>query len=186
MNTLLLVSDLHGQAFTLKYLEQIIDKEKPDGVIISGDITARGDTAFYDLLEKVIRRSKAEGFIVGGNSDVPYAIAHINNSRYSAHLRDRDFGKHVIFGLSETDDPVDISSNIGGKILITHRPPLLNSLKGKFKNAPLVHISGHIHTRKTAHRYPSTLHISVPTLQSGEYAILDTNTMEVEFSRIAQ
>ena len=186
MKTLLLVSDLHGQAFTLKYLKQIIDTEDPDGVVISGDITAGGDTSFFDLLEKVLTDGGVEGFVIGGNSDVPYAISHINSSRYSAHLKDRKFGKQIIFGLSETDDPINISGKIGGKILITHRPPLLNLLKSKFKNAPIVHISGHIHTRKTACQYPSTLHISVPTLQGGEYGMLNVDTMEVRFSRISQ
>lgn len=186
MNTLLLISDLHGQSFTLRYLQQIIDLEKPDGVVVSGDITTGTDIEFFDLLEKILLKNKVGGFVVWGNSDIPYANSHISKSKFSIHMKTRKFGNFMIFGLSETDDPIDISDKIGGKILVTHRPPQMISLKGKYKNAPIIHISGHLHTRKTAHQYPSTFHISVPTLQNGEYAMLNVDNKDVRFSRIGQ
>ena len=45
---LALVSDLHGQSYTLDYLEKIIKKERPDGIVISGDITAGKDLSFFE------------------------------------------------------------------------------------------------------------------------------------------
>lgn len=185
MKKLILISDLHGQRSTLTYLQRIIDQERPDGIIISGDITTGADISFFDLLEEILEKNKISAFLVWGNSDVPYANQYINRSKYCVHLREKKFGDFKIFGVGETDDPIDISTKIKGRILITHRPPQKGLLLKKFKNAPLVHINGHLHTQRAARQYPSTFHISVPTLQNKEYVIFYPESKEVEFSRIS-
>jgi len=185
MKKLLLISDLHGQQRALTYLQQIIDEEEPDGVIASGDITTAGDISYFDLLEDMINKNGIAGYIIWGNSDVPYANTYIRKSKLCIHLKEKKLGKFSIFGLAETDDPIDISDKIGGKILVTHRPPQKELLKRKYMNAPIVHISGHLHTQKSAIQYPSTFHISVPTLQNGDYAIFYPDTKRVEFSHIS-
>jgi len=184
MKKLLLISDLHGQGITLIYLQKIIDREKPESVIICGDITTGGDILFFEQLEKIIEKNRLAGFLVWGNSDVPYANQYINKSKYCVHLKEKKLGDFKIFGVGETDNPVDISAKIKGRILITHQPPPKLMLLKKYGNAPLFHISGHLHTQKTARQYPTTFHISVPTLQKGEYAIFYPERKSVEFSRI--
>ncbi len=184
MKKILLVSDLHGQPSALIYLTKIIKKEQPSAIIICGDITSAGDISFFDKVENIINNSKAEGFIVWGNSDLPNANQYISQSKYSIHLKTKRFNGFRIFGLSETDDPVDISQKIKGAIFITHKPPLKSFLNKNLVNAPLIHISGHLHNVKLARRYQSTLHISVPTLQNGSYALLYPESKKVEFLEI--
>jgi len=185
MKKLVLISDLHGQKFTLTYLQRIIDQEKPDGIIVSGDITTGADMSFFDLLEDIIEKNKIDCFLIWGNSDIPYANQYIDRSKYSVHLREKKFGDFKIIGVGETDDPINISAKIKDKILVTHRPPQKGLLLKKFKNAPLVHINGHLHTQRTARQYPSTFHIIVPTLQNGEYAIFYPEIKKARFSRIS-
>jgi len=180
---LVLISDLHGQSTTLYFLKTIIKKEKPDAIIISGDITTAGATDFFDELEKIISRSRVPALIVWGNSDLPDAIDRIKNSKFCIHLQKVRLGSFEFFGIGETDDALNVSNKIKNTILITHRPPDLGFLKEQFKNAPDVHISGHLHRKKTAAPYPSTFHISVPTLQGGEYAVFYPKTKKVEFLR---
>lgn len=183
---LALVSDLHGQSYTLDYLEKIIKKERPDGIVISGDITAGKDLSFFDKLEYLIRRTGTEGYLIWGNNDIPHAKDRIARSKYCIHLKRREVGEYVIFGLSETQEPIDISNKISGAILVTHRPPNSSLLQKKYHQAPAVHISGHEHNSQRAKQYPATFHIAVPTLQSGRYAVFYPKNKRVIFSKITQ
>lgn len=181
---LALVSDLHGQSYTLDYLQKIIKKERPDGIVISGDITEGKDLSFFDKLEHLIRKAGIEGYLIWGNNDIPYAKDRIARSRYCIHLKRRVVGKHMIFGLSETQEPIDISSKVSGTILVTHRPPDISLLQNKYHRSPVVHISGHEHNSQKAKQYPATFHIAVPTLQGGRYAIFSPQDKKVIFSKI--
>jgi Icc-related predicted phosphoesterase len=181
-----LISDLHGQKYTLDYLRKIIDKEHPDGIVISGDITENEDTLFFDKLEKIIEKAGIEGYIIWGNNDTGRARDRIAHSKYCIHLKAKKINGYTIFGLSETQEPIDISSKISGVILVTHRPPTKSLLLKKYHRAPAVHISGHLHDFQIAKQYPATFHISVPTLQNGSYAMLCPQDKKVIFSKITQ
>lgn len=182
---LVIISDLHGQPKTLKYLDDIIEKEKPGGIIIPGDITHRDDVMFLDQLFRVIKRHKVEAFIIWGNSDEINAQKTITASGYSIHLQLKKADNYNIYGISETDEPViPESSKISGSILVTHKPPLARMLNSKFSNAPKFHINGHIHSAAYVKRYPSIIHIQVPSLQAGRYTTFDTRSNEVEFLSI--
>jgi Icc-related predicted phosphoesterase len=182
---LVIVSDLHGQLKTLKYLNDIIEKEKPGGIIIPGDITHRDDVTFLEKLFEIIRKRKVEAFVISGNSDGANAQKTIDESSYSINLQSKKIDNYNIYGISETEDfAIPDSSKISGSILVTHRPPLKSLLNQKFSNAPKFHINGHIHSGAYVKHYPSTVHIQVPTLQTGRYATFDTHSYKVEFLSI--
>lgn len=73
-------SMLEDQKFILKRIEGIIDTEKPDGVIIAGDIydkavpSAEAVSLFDDFLFQLVRRG-LKAFVISGNHDSPERIA---------------------------------------------------------------------------------------------------------------
>ena len=73
-------SMLEDQAYILKKILNIIDDEKPDGVIIAGDVydksvpSAEAVQLFDDFLVQLSRR-KQQVFVISGNHDSPERIA---------------------------------------------------------------------------------------------------------------
>lgn len=73
-------SMLEDQAYILKSIINIIDNEKPDGVIIAGDIydksipSAEAVQLFDDFLFQLAKR-KLKVFVISGNHDSPERIA---------------------------------------------------------------------------------------------------------------
>ncbi|MDH4358996.1 MAG: metallophosphoesterase family protein [Candidatus Berkelbacteria bacterium] len=181
----ILISDLHGQEKTLLYLKKIIDREKPQALICSGDITSFGETGFLDRFFKILEDSRLQGFLIWGNSDSEEIQERMRKSQYNSHLVSRNLEGERVFGVSLTEEPIKINgADIKGAILITHGPPLKAMIDRKYENAPRYHISGHLHRLRWVKKYPSTIHIQVPTLQGGEYATLSFAPFEVEFCSI--
>ena len=73
-------SMLEDQAFILKRIIHIVDSEKPDGIIIAGDIydksipSAEAVQLFDDFLVQLAKR-RLEVFVISGNHDSPERIA---------------------------------------------------------------------------------------------------------------
>ena len=73
-------SMLEDQEFILKRIISIIDIEKPDGIIIAGDIydksipSAEAVQLFDDFLVQLAKR-RLEVFVISGNHDSPERIA---------------------------------------------------------------------------------------------------------------
>ena len=182
---IVLISDLHSQPKTLAYVEKILALQRPDALIVSGDITTRDDVKFLNDLITIVRRRKTELCLIWGNSDEENVQEAVESSGYSIHLKKRVIDNIGIYGVSETDSPIlPDSSAIAGSILVTHRPPLARMLSQKYSGSPRFHISGHIHSRASVKTYPATTHIQVPTLQDGRYAVLDMDRNKVDFFRV--
>ena len=73
-------SMLEDQEYILKRIINIVDEEKPDGVIIAGDVydksvpSAEAVQLFDDFLVQLARR-RTEVFVISGNHDSPERIA---------------------------------------------------------------------------------------------------------------
>ena len=73
-------SMLEDQEYILKKILNIIDDEKPDGVILAGDIydksvpSAEAVSLFDDFLYQLASR-KLQAFVISGNHDSPERIA---------------------------------------------------------------------------------------------------------------
>ncbi len=177
---LVLISDLHSAQKTLKFIDLIIKRESPEGVIISGDITQNSDTDFLEKIFALFDEHGVNGYVICGNADEGGASTMLHESKYSVNQVCRD----GICGICDHEEALANAGELSGKILVTHRPPLVSILKNKLNNAPEIHISGHLHSRKTAVQYPSTFMVQVPTLQNGEYATLDTKGKKVSFLKV--
>ena len=73
-------SMLEDQEYILKRIINIVDEEKPDGVIIAGDVydksvpSAEAVQLFDDFLVQLAKRG-TEVFVISGNHDSPERIA---------------------------------------------------------------------------------------------------------------
>lgn len=179
---LALISDLHGQSKTLSYLEKIIETEHPDGLIISGDITSAGKYDFAHQLVKMFDLVEAV-FIVCGNADVDQNKTFLESSEYSIHAKCLSYKRYKFCGLSYPEE-VPLIEDLTGSVFVTHRPPVAKLLNLKHPNSPKFHISGHLHNAEFAKKYPSTIHIQVPTLQSGRYGLLELDSGSVKFKSL--
>ena len=182
-----LISDLHGQQKTIGSVSKIISKHAPDCLIASGDLTNRGDLSFLKRLFAVFSSSKIPCLVIWGNSDSIEVREQISKSPYNLNLKLKKIGKYNIYGIGEGDDPLEIDpKKIAGSILVTHKPPLLSAISQKLNNAPLYHISGHIHTKHTYRKFISTTLIQVPTLQGREYAIFEPDQDKLKFYTLSK
>lgn len=183
---IVLISDLHGQNKTIGYVSKIISKHAPDYLIASGDLTSRGDLVFLaDLFSAFLKVGK-EAYVIWGNSDSLEARNAISQSPYNLNLKSKKIRDFKLYGIGDHDDPIEIDSRkIAGSILVTHKPPLISIISQKFINAPLYHISGHVHYRHTFKKYSSTTLIQVPSLQTGEYAIFEPDLDKLKFLKLS-
>lgn len=180
-----LISDLHGQKKTIKFVSEIISKHAPDYLIASGDLTSGGDLEFLADLFSVFLETGKRAYVIWGNSDSLEARNAISMSPYNLNLQSKKIGDFKLYGIGDYSDPIKIDpSQIAGSILVTHRPPLIETISQKLVNAPLYHISGHIHSRHTFKKFPSTTLIQVPSLQTGEYAIFEPCLDKLRFLKL--
>ncbi len=85
--------------------------------------------------------------------------------------------------------------DIAGSIFVSHFPPpgryflqkndqqFNHSTIQQFNHAPLVHICGHLHYRWGTAYLGQTKIIQLASLETGHYAIMDLDTLAVEFER---
>jgi Icc-related predicted phosphoesterase len=179
---LALISDLHGNRKTLGYLESICQDYNVDGVIISGDISSRGETEFLGDLFSILIRRKVSGYMICGNADEGAARKMIDESEFS--INQSCTQPLMICGICDHEEAPSANLSLAGNIFVSHRPPLQSFLKEKLANAPKFHICGHLHTREIAKQYPSTMLIQVPTLQNRRFAIFDPENKSVRFNSI--
>jgi Icc-related predicted phosphoesterase len=180
-----LISDLHGQKNTLGFIRNIISHDVPDTFIVSGDITTRDETDFFEEIMQIFESAKLDAFVIWGNSDGSNARRVISMSPYNSNLVLRKFGNIKIYGVGETELPEKLDSNaIKDSILITHRPPLTSVLSKVLPNAPKFHVCGHIHSKRTFKQFASTKLIQVPSLTNRSYAIFDPIAEKVDFKTI--
>ncbi|OQA53224.1 MAG: Calcineurin-like phosphoesterase superfamily domain protein [candidate division WS2 bacterium ADurb.Bin280] len=182
---LALISDLHSQKACLRSVEKISNQQKIGGIICSGDNTVGDDAEFIRQIFSILKREGKRGFFIWGNSDQENVRKEILENDFNIHLEKKEFLSLKIFGLSYMEDYVAFDSSlVKGSIFVTHQPPIQQALLKKCQNAPLMHISGHLHKKAFVKEYPATTHIQVPTLIDGRYALLDEKTKEVEFEYI--
>lgn len=184
---LVLVSDLHSNRKCIGFLQSIMSREKPEGVVISGDITVNDDKAYLGKIFEIISSNNIAGFLIWGNADMTAVQAEILTSPFNLHLKKRVLRDWNFFGLSYMEEyPQFDTSQIKDSIFVTHRPPIKQNLEIASANSPRYHISGHLHKAASVKKSPSTKHIQVPTLIDGRYANFDPVNGSVNFLKIEE
>ena len=108
-------SMLEDQEYILKKIINIVDAEKPDGVIIAGDVydksipSAEAVQLFDNFLVQLARR-KLEVFVISGNHDSPERIAFGSRIMDSSgiHMSPVYNGEIVPFSMQDGYGTVDV------------------------------------------------------------------------------
>ena len=108
-------SMLEDQEYILKKIINVVDAEKPDGVIIAGDIydksvpAAEAVQLFDNFLVQLAKR-KLEVFVISGNHDSPERIAFGSRIMDASgiHMSPVYNGKIVPFSMQDEYGTVDV------------------------------------------------------------------------------
>ncbi len=159
----LLISDLHEKVDLLKRLDNFLSKNKLTGVICAGDLTNRSYTAlgYANNFYSIIKKYKLKLFYIHGNNEPEEVKKFFEKNNSSVHLRVRKINDSKIIGIGGFLDEwhPELSRYLKNSILVTHYP--VNPSKANFKNAPAIHISGHVHSRESLKLINNTLFVSL-------------------------
>lgn len=185
---ILLFSDLHCSSRALAWLSDILSQRKIDLVIGPGDIVDRHVAAgseYVDALINVCVQANVPLKVVFGNNESDEIIGYYERRGISLHNKSFDLGGYTFVGIGDIEvhpdrmiDPSDLP--IDDNILVTHRPPS-QLIVSKFKNAPTVHITGHLHSNGFVKQIGKTLMVNVPAALNGGAAILQLPQKSVQF-----
>ncbi|PIZ91921.1 YfcE family phosphodiesterase [Candidatus Micrarchaeota archaeon CG_4_10_14_0_2_um_filter_55_9] len=88
---MLCVADLHAEEICADYLNGLLEKEKPDVVLIAGDLTDHGPLSFAADLLNGLAAKKTKVYAVHGNMDASQVKQLLEDKGASIH------GKTVVF-----------------------------------------------------------------------------------------
>lgn len=203
-------SDLHCSG---KYLQLICDYVSADSnfcaVIFAGDIVNMGEPVWFaEKFIESINRLNLPFLWVPGNNDFGRSYYKVNAAFKSLEGRiveccGRKFsgvgGSPASWAGQYAGESMVNQKDIAGSIFISHVPPpgMLNlvnydidekrlpnnSSARKFSNAPLVHISGHLHYRWGTTYLGQTKVVQIPSAETGHYVIMNLHDLSVAFKR---
>ncbi|MHA1230300.1 MAG: metallophosphoesterase family protein [Candidatus Helarchaeota archaeon] len=124
------ISDLHSNQGRFEYAAKIITKEKPDLVIICGDISHSSKPDKLNHMISILNFKPI--YFVMGNMDGQKINIRISNA-YNIHLRYKQFKDYFFYGLGGPNNILDNIINFARPtiskidpnrlILVTHVPP---------------------------------------------------------------
>jgi Icc-related predicted phosphoesterase len=204
MSRAFLFSDLHASTKQLSKMEAFLLDEKFDLLIFAGDAVNMGEPVwFMEKFVKVVDTLKLPFLWVPGNNDFGRAFYKLNAKYKSLEgnvtkMFDRTFtgvgGSPASWAGQYAGESMINRKKIGGSIFVSHVPPpgILTLQqkdlptpppKRRFSDFPLVHICGHLHYRWGTAYLGQTKVIQLASLETGHYAIMDLQTLAVEFGR---
>lgn len=206
MKKALLFSDLHCRAKNLSLFPSLVARNKDIRVLIfAGDAVNLGEPVWFaEKLVETIEKIGLPFLWVPGNNDFGRAY-HKINAKYKSlegrivELLGRRFtgvgGSPASWaGQYEGESMID-RKKIGGTILVSHYPPpgiltlqqknLSSPTSGKkYSDAPIIHICGHLHYRWGTAFLGQTKVVQLASFETGHYAMMDLDTLAVEFKRV--
>lgn len=199
-----LFSDLHSSMKQLSNMESFLLKNKFDLLIFAGDFVNMGEPVWFtDKFLDVLQEIGLPFLWVPGNNDFGRSYYKLN-SKYKSlegditQILGRVFtgvgGSPASWAGQYAGERMVDRKKIGGSIFVSHVPPpgILTlqqkdlptpPLKRRFSDFPLVHICGHLHYRWGTAYLGQTKVIQLASLETGHYAIMDLETLAVEFGR---
>lgn len=204
----LLISDLHASFSSLKKLEGLLAKEAFSLILFAGDVVNMGEpVGFAEQFIKLIQDSRVPFLWVPGNNDFGRSYYKVKAKFPSLESKviescGRKFtgvgGSPASWAGQYAGESMVDRKMIGGTIFISHFPPpgvrtyvkyddgqVTSDIGGKhLSDSPLVHICGHLHHRWGISYLGTTKVVQLAALELGYYAIMDLETLKVEFKRL--
>ena len=134
----LCVADLHSDEKALALLRELVEKEKPEIVVIAGDITQFGPVEYAERALEIARANGAECIAVHGNTDTLQVKLFLERGGVSIHNKKRAVGGIEFVGYggsaptpfrtsitySEAQIYEDLSKLVSRDcVLVSHAPP---------------------------------------------------------------
>ena len=208
------MADIHGD---LEKLYRLIDglKEKPDAVVVAGDLTPFGPENLVPKIKSALDGVSKYVFIIPGNEDPKEVRKVMKDLKIDMHGKKLEFPKATFMGFEgaqwiEDDgeilthyEPIHkILKDAKRKtVLVTHVPPFDTNADtlwtGHHVGSPFLRgivdeyhpdflICGHIHEARGVEKLGKTLVINTGALADGYAAWLDTETAKIEFLKIGK
>jgi len=200
-----LFSDLHANFRQLDNIDKYLSTHKElELIIFAGDVINMGEpVGFVQKFIEVIKNTKINFVWVPGNNDFGRGYYKLDHEFKSLEGKVVNFGGRNFTGVGGSpaswsgqyagESMIDRKS-IADSIFVSHVPPpgLHNYQKNdcqspipkkKFSDSPIVHICGHIHNQWGCTYLGTTKIIKLAPADRGFYAILDLDTLAVEFKR---
>lgn len=197
-------TDLHGRHAALKGVERQLEHKKYAAVFMLGDLCQGHDLDalryardFIDMVDSF----DLPLYLVHGNQE-PVDVRLLYQQRgVTVHFNERKLDNYSIIGVGYGDTFPTDPKFAQDKILLTHEPPrskVIANMKQKtnpdlstkvgaptkvsqFTNAPILHLSGHLHSIAKVHLIGSTVLVQVPAATDMRAAEIDLKTRKVNF-----
>jgi Icc-related predicted phosphoesterase len=188
----------------LSNIEVYLTNNKYDLIISAGDFVNMGEPVWFaDKFINVIANLGMPFLWVPGNNDFGRSYYKLNAKHKSLEgnvvkLLGRTFtgvgGSPASWAGQYAGESMIDKKKIGGSIFVSHVPPpgILTLQqkdlpspppKRRFSDSPLVHICGHLHYRWGTAYLGQTKVVQLASLETGHYAIMNLETLAVEFRR---
>jgi Icc-related predicted phosphoesterase len=194
----LVITDLHQNISALKWINDIVKKERPDHVLFLGDIT---DFGTGEDAAGILKAVNGDVYAIPGNTDPRDLPEKISNVAHSVHGKAFKLGGYDVAALGGsnitifntlfelTEEEIDsalrpISKK--GMILVTHAPsygildhipsglsvgsPAVKKIVDEFR--PILALSGHIHEDRGILNINGTLFVNPGPARDGYSAIV--------------
>ncbi len=200
-----LFSDLHANYRELDNIGKYLNNNKEIGLIIfAGDLINMGEpVGFVQKFIEVVKNTKLNFLWVPGNNDFGRGYYKLDNVFKTLEGKVVNFGGRNFTGVGGSpaswsgqyagESMIDRKS-IAGSIFISHVPPpgvhnyQRNDCQSptsnkKFSDSPIIHICGHVHSQWGCTYLGETKIIKLAPADRGFYAILNLESLAVEFGR---
>ena len=210
MTKALCVSDAHADEQALEFLKKFLEREKPELVLVSGDLTHNGPIDYAENFLDTIRAASADFFTVHGNMDPLRVKLFLDAKGNNIHARRVDWRGFTFAGFggspptpygtlieySEADIYEQLAPLVDAKtIVVTHFPPhgildetrdlkhvgSLSLRKIIEEKKPRAVICGHIHEREGERQALLTKIVKVAPLEHGKAVALELETLAARF-----
>lgn len=197
MTKALCVSDAHADEQALEFLKKFLREEKPELVLVAGDLTQNGPIDYAEDFLDAIRAAGADFFTVHGNCDPLRVKMLLDSKGNSLHARRVDWRGFTFAGFggspptphgtlieySEADIYKQLAPLVDNKtIVLTHFPPhgildetrdlkhagSLSLRKIIEEKKPRAVICGHIHEREGERQALLTKVVKIAPLERGK------------------
>ena len=197
----LCISDIHGKEGFLTAFRNLISERKFDLVLMLGDFVNQGaDVKYFEKFLNLVEVADLPMFWVPGNNDIGDVYDKMSRSKYSVENKKVEYKGEKIVGMGGVPDlwghnifmPEIKPQEMKDSIFLSHIPPKKFVNFKKFdhddiqkgvdlKDAPKIQISGHQHSYWGVGYIGKTKILKLPAGLNMMVALLDTESLKVEF-----
>lgn len=181
---ILAMSDMHSSENALQLLKERLQRDRPDLLVLAGDITNFGPVEYASAVVDVAKG--VQTLAIHGNCDPAPVRDFLSTAGVSVHQEFRPFEKYTFVGLGGSPPPMMEIPQITDLIIISHVPPkgyndstprghagsgrLLSMVE---KLHPILVISGHIHESPGAVKENGAVFVNPGAAMDGHYAVIE-------------